>query len=372
MIEALADLYASTGATEKLRRLTREAQETQDDDLAITIASSLSSAGLHSEADGILLLALRKSKSDVARFHLLAPALELTLGSKEFDRVERFLPTLCECDPRESNPEFRRILDAIRESASGALGARLEKFFAEQQARRSHRAVPSLCRLELAMAAEADEETLAEVSKSLDQFDVRAEELAIGVDRCLDRGEHSTANSLMTMIGRRNQSVGTFAPQKIRLSFATGDSAAADELFRKLLFHHSDGFIGPQLQTEIAEAFSKAGDNHRASVIYEHFRVHLQNPANPSNAFLESYLRFLFQKRDFNKAREVFREACRKSPPPDMGLLVDLYEEWGRIKELPGSIPAFDLTSGSIADLEQILASKQAKKDSLSDPPAPD
>ena len=211
-----------------------------------------------------------------------------------------------------------------------------------------------------------------EIAKGFDYDDVRAEEIAIGVDRCLDGGQQGAATYLMTLIRNRSQSITTFAPQEIRLRYEMGNSAAVDRLFRALLLYRSKGVIGPRLQVEIAEAFAKAGDSRRAGVIFEYFHRNFQNPASPSNDFLDSYLHFLAQEGQYYKAQEVLRQACRKSPAPDMSLLVELYETWGRLDELSGVAVTFDLTSGSVVDLKRQLAARQEAKESLSDPPIPE
>ena len=229
-----------------------------------------------------------------------------------------------------------------------------------------------LCRLELALAAGADQRKLMQISKGLDHPDTQAEEIVIGVNRCIDRKEYKTAEYLMTLIDRRNQSLVAFAPQEIRLKFGLGNSAAVEDLFSRLLLYRSDAVIGQQLQLDIAEAFIAAGDKKRAGAIFRHFRQHFQNPTSPSQVFLESYLQFLTREEEYYRAREVLREAYRKSPPPNAGLLVALYEKWGRLNDLPGSVDCYDLTSGVIVDVRRLVSEKQAKKESLSDLPVPE
>ena len=112
IIGDLAEHYASNGETEKLRRLSLNTLEDQDDDLAISIASSLSKANLHAEAEGILQLAIRRAKNDVTRIHLLGPALEIALRLGEFDRVRTILTTLCDCDITDSVPDLMGILES--------------------------------------------------------------------------------------------------------------------------------------------------------------------------------------------------------------------------------------------------------------------
>ena len=108
---------------------------------------------------------------------------------------------------------------------------------------------------------------------------------------------------------------------------------------------------------------------YRAGRIYRHFYDQRQGPASSSGNLLDSYLEFLLERGEYFQARDLLQASFRRSSSAKVDAIIELYDRWGRLDELPGAAAALDLTPGALVELNQLLSVKTKEKDSLSETP---
>ncbi|MCB1092857.1 MAG: hypothetical protein KDL87_15075, partial [Verrucomicrobiae bacterium] len=155
--------------------------------------------------------------------------------------------------------------------------------------------------------------------------------------------------------------------RQIRLFGALGDRIRAAEVQSRLLREaESDGFQQFAVRRRGSSAFgerwplpgtfAEAGFPDLADGLFAAYHDTIRRLTWEHNGFLESYARFLIERKDFAHAESILTPAYQKSIGTEPQLLVDLYQAWGRLHELSARSNRLYLTSGLKVRLDELRA----------------
>ncbi|MEM7143954.1 MAG: hypothetical protein AAF591_02385, partial [Verrucomicrobiota bacterium] len=377
----LAVLYADLGREEDLVELAGRAIDSGNEAVIIAVSDAMVEGGMGGEALDLLLLGSRRLKSDEERARLLLRLMERVLepagdggaegevaGAAGATKWGSLLETVFACGLEGVEEEQRRLLEILR-SAEGMIPGEWGQFLDRAEWEGGMGLFAAACRLEMALA----EDEKAGLGRMLREFrGARSADevvyLRMAIETCLAHGRAGPARQLLEILRGLQPSVFSHAKEAIAVYAAQGDEAALALVYQELLRDRvEDGYRERAVilveRGALAEAFVSAGQVERALRVYEHYYSQPLTMRRDDRLFYEGYARLLIGEGRYFDAERVLRRVLRKNIEFDLGVVIDLYDAWGRLGEIAGAMRKFELSSGLRKEVEVLAMARERERE---------